>query len=193
MTEILKKTSKIFSPHSLFWFRHQLTRINSKKKEKELQNKTDHQVTFPPENDVNTEPYSNVWEEAWNVTKRLIKRIKNESRAAGSDFLVVLVTNSDSEIMGELADPLRSPIGNHAENHLKILSEFTHKEKIDFLPLLPGFQENLKSKNQKFHYTLDGHWNPQGHRLAAELIFRYLTQNQLKNSVQSNLNDIGMD
>lgn len=46
---------------------------------------------------------------------------------------------------------------------------------IAFLNLLPGFRE---SRIHPLFFDHDGHWTPEGHRLAAEIIGRFLVENR---------------
>jgi hypothetical protein len=59
----------------------------------------------------------------------------------------------------------------------QLLVQFCKKNNIHCLDMLANFQKQAQST---ILYRLnDTHWNEAGNRLAAELIFHYLQQNQL--------------
>jgi hypothetical protein len=45
------------------------------------------------------------------------------------------------------------------------------KEGIETLDLLPKFKEYSENNNEKLYFEIDGHWNRNGHLLAAECIY----------------------
>jgi hypothetical protein len=62
----------------------------------------------------------------------------------------------------------------------RIIEEFAKKEDLIHLELMPMFREYhfLSGKNlHGFGSRESGHWNENGHRLAAEKIFDYLREN----------------
>lgn len=66
----------------------------------------------------------------------------------------------------------------------KLATEFAGKNKIDAFDMLPYFRQ--KNINNTFYFSIDGHWNAEGHDLAADLLYGYLTRNNklpLKNGL----------
>ncbi len=61
----------------------------------------------------------------------------------------------------------------------KLAAEFASKNKIEAFDMLPYFRQ--KNINNTFYFSIDGHWNVQGHELAAELLYGYLTKNNFIN------------
>lgn len=55
------------------------------------------------------------------------------------------------------------------------LSSWSKKEQIPYLDLTPSFREALKANpTVRFNYSFDGHWNAEGHKLAAKIIGDWL-------------------
>ena len=46
------------------------------------------------------------------------------------------------------------------------------KKELDYIDLKPVFE--LSKDPLKYHFSMDGHWNEEGHRLASEEIKKYL-------------------
>jgi hypothetical protein len=120
------------------------------------------------------------WREAWNITQKLILKIESETDIAKSEFLLISLTNRDSYIDGSFLDQLRkyAPINWDIDKPDKILADFCQTNAIPFLALTPLYRDHLKKVGQpiKFHYQGDGHWNTEGHKLAAEFIYKKLKE-----------------
>lgn len=54
----------------------------------------------------------------------------------------------------------------------KAIMELCIKKGIDCVDLLPAFLD--KASNGDYYYKIDGHWNENGHELAAGLIYENL-------------------
>ncbi len=54
------------------------------------------------------------------------------------------------------------------------LHKFFLHNRIPFVDLGPAFAEAFQKRRQRTHFLRDGHWNVEGHRLAAETIETYL-------------------
>jgi lysophospholipase L1-like esterase len=57
------------------------------------------------------------------------------------------------------------------------LSAFARKHGAGFLDLLPGMKQ--ASANKTLYYEKEGHCNPQGYKVIAQLLYTYLTENDL--------------
>lgn len=62
----------------------------------------------------------------------------------------------------------------------KLAVKFASENKIEVFDMLPYFRQ--KNSNNTFYFDIDGHWNAKGHALAAELLYSYLTGNNLLKS-----------
>ncbi len=58
------------------------------------------------------------------------------------------------------------------------LEKWANEQKIPFFDLTPSFRNALTSGGA-FNWAWDGHWNVQGHRIAAEAITNWIKQNQI--------------
>jgi hypothetical protein len=64
----------------------------------------------------------------------------------------------------------------------RMLEQFSKREQIEFLDLMPTFREYHRKTGTYLHgfgSNLSGHWNENGHRLAAEAIFGFLLDRHL--------------
>jgi lysophospholipase L1-like esterase len=122
------------------------------------------------------------WSDAWLVTEKLIITMRNEVEAHGAKFLVVTGSNGiqvdpNEGVRNEYMKTLGVSNLFYPEERLKILGE---REQIDVLNLAPLFLEVTKRDQLQLHGFGDskgrGHWNEQGHRLAAEMISARLRQ-----------------
>ncbi|MEA5511699.1 SGNH/GDSL hydrolase family protein [Crocosphaera sp. UHCC 0190] len=117
------------------------------------------------------------WQDAWDITEKLITLIRDETKVLNSDFLVVTLSNP-AQVYPDLS------LRENYFNQEKITNEFYPDERIANLgkkeqfevltlaPLLQAYADQNKQFLHGFDNTVmgSGHWNELGHQLAGELI-----------------------
>jgi hypothetical protein len=132
------------------------------------------------ENMIYIEPRDEDWREAWLVTEGLIKQMRDEVRQKGAKFVVVTLSSAiqvypDPAVRQRFLQYVGANTIFYPNLRLKALAE---REQIDFLDLAQPMQV-YADQNKVFLHGFgsdigNGHWNPAGHRLAAELIAQKL-------------------
>ncbi len=127
------------------------------------------------------EPGDDAWEEAWDITERLIKTMDREVKQRGSDFLLVTLSTSqqvhrDHSAVEQFKKELNIRNLFYTDDRL---ARFARDNGINVLNLARNMQAYAQENNVFLHgfgnTTLGtGHWNQAGHRLAAELIADHL-------------------
>jgi hypothetical protein len=121
-------------------------------------------------------PNTQDWLEAWLVTEKLIEAMRNEVESHGAKFLVVTGSNGIQVDPNDgLRDEYMKKLGVsslfYPEERIKALGD---RERIGVLTLAPLFLEAAKKNQIELHGFGEnkgrGHWNEEGHKLAAELI-----------------------
>lgn len=167
--------NKIFFPQSYIFLAQTLRPLWWQfKAKKKMAEEVKSEVKLSPDSYVYAEKYSKAWKEAWEYTLALIKKMKEELSGSGIEFLVVSLTDSDSQIDGSLQKYLEENAKDmkwDMDRPVKILDRFCREKRIGFLPLLYGFRKEFNRTHEKFHFTYDGHWNKRGHELAADIIY----------------------
>jgi len=128
------------------------------------------------ENMIYLEPRDAVWNEAWHVTEGLLKEIHNEVTQKGAKFVLVVGSNP-IQVHPDRAVRERFQTYVGTENlfypNLR-LAQLANREQIDFLDLAQPMQRYADEQKVFLHgfgkEIGNGHWNADGHRLAAELI-----------------------
>ena len=122
------------------------------------------------------------WREAWNLTERLLITLRDECQAKGARLMVMGATfgpqvHPDPAARDELAKKLGVTDLLYPESRL---APFLVGNGIPFLPLAAVFQRRATSTNTFYHGFKpnlgQGHWNKDGHALAAELLTPWLLQ-----------------
>jgi hypothetical protein len=126
------------------------------------------------------------WNEAFAVTKGLLRQFRDDVEGNGGRFVLVTLSNAE-QVHPEVQAKLTKDFGIafDFERPDRIMAEFAEKEQITHLQLMPLFRDHhLRTGNylHGFGGSTGGHWNENGHRLAAEKIFRFLTQKHLLSS-----------
>jgi len=118
----------------------------------------------------------------WQVTSALLGEIKKEADSIGSKFLVFYVPTRASAYP-DVWEATRKKYGLSdeewsAEQSGIVLENICKINKIDFINPTEEFRirgREIKSNESNLYYPLDGHWNFVGHKLAAEILFKYIT------------------
>ncbi len=136
------------------------------------------------DNMIYVEPQDDHWKEAWRVTEGLIEQIHDEARQRGAKFVLVTVSNGIQAYPDPVArHTFMKHIGTSTVFYPNLrLEDFAQRHQIDFLDLAEPMQA-YADQNKIFLHGFgkdigNGHWNPAGHRLAAELIAQRLCQSK---------------
>jgi hypothetical protein len=132
------------------------------------------------ENMIYIEPPEENWREGWRVTEGLIKQMRDEVAERKAAFLLVTLSNAvqvypDPVIRQRFIEYIRADSIFYPNLRLKTLAE---RERIDFLDLAQPMQA-YADQNKIFLHGFgsdlgNGHWNANGHRVAADLIAQKL-------------------
>ncbi len=126
------------------------------------------------------EPTSDDWTKAWEVTEELIKEIHREVKAHGKRFVLATLSNPAQVVLNsEQRRVFLQQIGAqdlfYPDKRLKRLAE---QSQISFIMLAPDLQEYAERHHTYLHgfgsQLGNGHWNPEGHRVAGQLIAQKL-------------------
>ena len=126
---------------------------------------------------------SNHWRQAFDVTKGLLCKFRDTVEANGSQFLLVTLSNAE-QVHPELQQQIRNEYETDFDFDQpdRLLEEFAKRKSIFHLKLMPVFREyHLRTGNylHGFDGGKGGHWNENGHRLAAEKIVEFLKKSDL--------------
>jgi hypothetical protein len=126
-------------------------------------------------------PREPVWDEAWRITEGLIARTHDYALRNGARFLVVSVpyaiqVHPDRKVRAALERKLGVEDLFYPDRRI---AGFAQRHGIEALALAPQMQRLAESSGTYFHGFAQvglgrGHWNAEGHRMAAELIARRL-------------------
>ncbi|PYS73685.1 MAG: G-D-S-L family lipolytic protein [Acidobacteria bacterium] len=132
------------------------------------------------ENMIYFEPRDEDWKEAWHVTEGLVEEIRNDVNQKGAKFLLVTLSNAiqvypDPVVRQRFLQQISGDTIFYPNLRLRALAD---REQIDFLDLAQPMQA-YADQNRVFLHGFgsdlgNGHWNADGHRLAAELIAQKL-------------------
>lgn len=125
-------------------------------------------------------PKTPQWQEAWRVTEGVLRLMGDECRRKGTPFAIVTLTKGIqvSPVREQKEEFLRQLGAKDFYYPERRLSEFGKREGIPVLNLAPAMAEQAEQRHVFFHAHQDslgiGHWNQEGHQMAAELIAAWL-------------------
>lgn len=124
--------------------------------------------------------------ETFSLYNDLLAVIKASRDLVDSNFkdgkihFLVMIIPADFQINSNLKEKYKEDKGvpvNTTEiekpNPQKRLKEMLIAEKITYLDLLPPF----RNAKENLYYPTDGHWNAEGHKLAAEELYNWINKN----------------
>jgi hypothetical protein len=132
------------------------------------------------ENMIYFEPRDENWQEAWHVTEGLIKQMRDEVAERKAGFLLVTISTAiqvypDPVFRQRFVEHIGADSIFYPNLRLKAFAE---RERIDFLDLaqpMQGYADQNKVFLHGFGSDLgNGHWNANGHSVAAGLIAQKL-------------------
>ena len=126
------------------------------------------------------EPTSPDWQEAWRVTEGVLLLMRDEVVQKGAKFFVVMVAKGDQvhpdpKFREEVAKKIGVKDLFYPDRRIE---KFCQRHRIPVLLLGPDFPAYATRHRVFFHgfgdNLGDGHWNQKGHRLAAEMLTKWL-------------------
>lgn len=185
--ELDQKTKPVFvffRERSLLW--NFISDILSLIREKKLKmNFIKSNLGYPQDYQVYKQEYNHEWREAWELTKNILLETKNATEAAGAKYLLVSLVNIE-QVKGDYWNQIRETYPKiksenfEFEKPEKLLKDFTAKNNIPYLALLPVFKEFLsKYPHLPLFYWRDAHWNENGYQLAGKSIAKFLVGSNL--------------
>jgi lysophospholipase L1-like esterase len=107
-----------------------------------------------------------------------LRGMRDLSRAAGADFVVVVIPDEaqvDPALFAEIARARHWRRGDFdVRQPNRLLAERLAAEGIPFLDLLPAFEE--EGRRERLYKPMDTHWNIAGNRLAASRIAAFVRE-----------------
>jgi hypothetical protein len=121
---------------------------------------------------------------AWEVTGRILARLNAEVDEAGGQLIVFNVpalNEVDTYLMEEAitASGVRSELCLESAPGFERLAGVVEGLDIELIDLLPVFRRTTREDGINLFRLSDGHWNPEGHSLAAETVVSALSDRGL--------------
>jgi hypothetical protein len=124
------------------------------------------------------------WKDAFQITKKVILKFRDSVEERGARFAIVTLSNAEQvhpDVQKKIKE--RYPrINFDFEQPDRILDEFSRDNRVMLLKLMPAFLAyHLRSGRylHGFGTGHGGHWNENGHRLAADEILAFLKDKRL--------------
>jgi hypothetical protein len=130
-------------------------------------------------------PEDDTWREAWKITEHYLVQLKQDIEGHGGKFFLVPIPEyiqlapdweQDFKAYYHLAT---MPEGFSRERPIKTIERIAEAHGLRVIQLSQFFHEyrdRFKLPAPYFYYRCDGHWNPIGHFLAANVIAKFLIE-----------------
>jgi lysophospholipase L1-like esterase len=118
------------------------------------------------------------WAKAWRTTEAILARLQARTAADGAPLTLVGVPDwraLDPAIwQDELFRNRRMQRPSAPEAPTDHLAKMAARLQIPYLDLLPPLRREAAAGRAPLYYSVDGHWNPAGHRAAAEALAEFV-------------------
>ena len=148
-----------------------------------------HGIEIGLDSEVYREPKDRKWIEAWRVTEAIIHQLDLEVNEAGARLLLVtgsspIQVNPDFEVRSRLAMHLEIDSLTYPDDRLE---DFARDHDIPFLMLLPSLRKWAEHERRCVHgfantAPCSGHWNEDGHRVAAVAVANWICTDVLSST-----------
>lgn len=129
--------------------------------------------------DVYREDAGPAWREAWDVTEAILARLADETAARGSRLAIVSIGTAE-QVEEDLGRALVAGApGLDLDRPDRRLEAMAARRGVPCLLLAPGLraaEAGGAGRLYGFGERRGGHWNAHGHRIAAELLERFLVE-----------------
>lgn len=128
------------------------------------------------ENMIYREPTDDVYREAWRVTEGLLREMNDEVKSRNAKFAVVTLSNSiQISPSRKLREDFMKKVGSTDIFYPdRRVNSFGDRENITVYNLAPELQAYAEQNNKILHgfgeNLGNGHWNRDGHQVAAEIL-----------------------
>ena len=117
-------------------------------------------------------PRDEAMRSAWRVTEALLTAMRDDVSEHRADFRIVTLSTAEQvdpqvEHREEWKKKLGVPDLYYQEARLRALADTEGLRLLALGPIMAGRAEKTK---EVFHFNGEGHWNPDGHRAAGEII-----------------------
>ena len=124
------------------------------------------------------------WPEAYCTTLQVISASGRLAREHGAKFLaltigsVAMVEDRWEELFRDY--PAAKPATMNAERPFAMIDDLGLKEGFAVVDLAKPFRRDFQASHQSRSWPHDGHWNPSGHKYAAQLLAEHLVANRAR-------------
>lgn len=121
--------------------------------------------------------YDEETEKAWLLTQALIVKIANTASTNDAEFLLVEIPTHPE--YGKRDQSLNTDEIYDFSKPRRILNDFANKNNIQYLDLLPLFEDIGSVSFKDVSWPHDGHFNQKGHELTAQFIHNYIITHEM--------------
>jgi hypothetical protein len=114
--------------------------------------------------------YAQVINEAWDITKAIIRQMRTEVEASGAELVVLVIPAAPQIVVPKEGKPW------YCDQPNMELDTFLDAEGIPYLDMLAGFRQYAIEGGEPLYYDFDFHMNERGHALAGELLGEYFAE-----------------
>jgi hypothetical protein len=114
----------------------------------------------------------------WEVAQRAILSARQMTEKEGAAFVLLLLPSEEQAYWHLVSAELERPDKHDLDAVNRLVGSLCEKERLRCLDLTAPYMERARG-GERLYFRIDGHWNAEGHRLAAMTIYDYLRSNRI--------------
>ena len=122
-----------------------------------------------------TDPQSPDVQHGWEITEQALRQVQELAQSNDATLIVFFIPSREHVYWPHIRSVLPGFDVSQLDDIEKRISMICEELSIDYLNLLPRFQESAEH-GEMLYFHSDGHWNPNGHQLAANIIYEHLLE-----------------
>ncbi len=125
-----------------------------------------------------SDPQSPLVQRGWDLTEIALQRGSELAREHNATLMVIFIPSREHVYWPYIKTALPNFDIHQLDQVESRLSEICQDQNIAYLNLIPAFRE-MADSGEMLYFPSDGHWNADGYRLAAEIVFNSLFEQGL--------------
>jgi hypothetical protein len=125
-----------------------------------------------------TDPTDPEVQRGWELTEAALQEATELAQRHNATLVVIFIPSREHVYWPFIKDILTEVTVAQLDETESRLASICSQLGIPYLNLLPGFR-TYSSKGKMLYFPSDGHWNSDGHKLAASIIFNFLVEQDI--------------
>ena len=114
----------------------------------------------------------------WPLTRQALLDTLAHTEQSGATLVILIVPSKEQVYWEQFRQVAALPTGYNVDQIIEPVRQFCARKSVHCLDLTEPFRAEA-NRGKQLYFSIDIHWNAQGHALAARIVGDYLHQENL--------------